>query len=560
MEIKEIISPLLKWWWLILLSTLIAGGTSFYVARQQPPIYSTTTTISVGNAIESLNPSNTELNITQQLAGFYVNLANRGSVRNDVRQALGLNALPSEIFVQQINNTNVIDITVRDTNPARAQAVANELVQQLVLRSPASQQDDLERVAFINSQLDSYETAIEETLQQIAEKQASLANLISARDIRQTQSDISTLEATLQTLRRDYGNLLGSTQRGATNTIRVIETAGLPQWPINNNSMTAVLTAAALGFVIATSAVYLLEYLDDTVKLSTEASRLTGLPTLTGIAAIPAEDRLVTLHQARSPVAEAFRVLRTGIQFSSVDKPRRSLLIASATPLEGKSTVSANLAVVLAQAGHRVLLIDADLRRPTQHTLFDLPNQRGLTDLLLDYDVNARPAEAQLLVDDVTQVTRVQGLVLLTSGRVPPNPSELLGSTKLKHLTDLLLQRFDYVVFDSPPVLSVTDAVVLSAQVDGVILVIRAEKSRRAYTKQMVQTLRDVNANLVGTVLNDLKSGHEGYGSFYYYKDPYTYGTEKPPENAAAAGGAPSKLRNRLAQKQKGNVGSTVGK
>lgn len=531
-----------------MLATVIAGATSFYVASQQPPIYSTTSTIMVGNAIENLNPSNTDLSITQQLASFYVDLANRSSVRNDVRQALGLNGLPSEIYVQQINNTNVIDITVRDTSPARAQAVSNELAQQIILRSPASQQDDLERLAFINKQLDSYETAIEETLQQIADKQASLATLISAREIRQTQNDISSLETTLQTLRRDYSNLLGSTQRGATNTIRVIEGAGLPQRPINSNNMIAVLTAAAVGFVLAASAAYLLEYLDDTIKLPTEASRLTGLPTLTGIAEIKDEDHLITISQSRSPGAEAFRVLRTGIQFSSVDKQRRSLLVTSSTPLDGKSTISANLAVVLAQAGNRVLLIDADLRRPSQHELFDLPNKRGLTDLLVEFDMTSQQEEARLLVDDIAQVTRVEGLLLLTSGRVPPNPSELLGSAKLHRLIDLLAQRFDFIVFDSPPVLSVTDSVVLSTQVDGVILVLRAEKSRRAYTKQMVQTLRDVNANLIGVVLNDLKSRHTGYGSFYYYKDPYTYGDE-PQEDVVVKEKPQSKLRQRLAQK-----------
>lgn len=554
MEIREIISPILKWWWLILLSTVIAGVTSFYVARQQPPIYSTMSTIMVGNAVENLNPSNTELNITQQLAGFYVNLANRSSVRNDVRHALGLDGLPSEIYVQQVNGTNVIDITVRDTNPVRAQAVANELARQLVLRSPASQQDDLERLAFVNNQLDSYETAIEETLQQIAEKQTSLATMISAREIRQTQSDISSLETTLQTLRRDYTNLLGSTERGATNTIRVIEGAGLPQRPVNSNSMLTVLTAAAMGFVLATSAAYLLEYLDDTIKLPTEAARLTGLPTLTGIAEIKGEDRLISMRQSRSPVAEAFRVLRTGIQFSAVDQPRRALLVTSSTPLDGKSTISANLAVVLAQAGNRVLLVDADLRRSTQHVLFDLPNKRGLIDLLLEVDLHngqdkARFSdEARFLVEDIAQMTRVEGLFLLTSGRVPPNPSELLGSVKLRQLINLLRQQFDYLVFDSPPVLSVTDSVVLSTQVDGVILVLRAEKSRRAYTRQMVQTLRDVKANLIGVVLNDLKTRHAGYGSFYYYKDPYTYGDE-PQEGVVVKEKPQSKLRQRLAQK-----------
>ncbi len=556
MDIKEYIAPALKWWWLIFLATIVAGGTSYYAASQQPPLYSTTATIIVGNAIEDPNPSNTDLNITQQLASFYVDLANRPSVQNDARESLGVNRFPSDIFVQQLNNTNVIDITVRDNNPTLAQAAANELVQQLILRSPTAQQDDLERQAFVDQQLDNYENAIQDAEQQIAAKQAELATLISAREIRDVQNDITSLESSLQTLRRDYANLLGNTQEGATNTIRVIEAAPLPTIPINNNFMLSVITAAGVGFVMAVSAAYLLEFLDDTIKLPAQANRVTDLPTLAGIAEIKEDDPLVTVWQTRSPTAEAFRVLRTGIQFSAVDNPRQALLVTSSTPFEGKSTISANLAVVFAQAGNRVLLVDADLRRPSQHEIFDLPNKRGLTNMLMDFEVNNRNEDAKFIVGDITQATRVEGLFLLTSGPVPPNPSELLGSLKMRQLIDFLLAQFDYLIFDSPPVLSVTDSVILSTQVDGVLLVLRAEKSRRGRAKQMVQSLREVNANLIGTILNDLKSKSDGYDAYYYYKDPYTYGEDEIPAETKSP--PQSKLRKRLMRG--GEIKSAAGR
>ncbi len=556
MDIKEYIAPALKWWWLIFLATIVAGGTSYYAASQQPPLYSTTATIIVGNAIEDPNPSNTDLNITQQLASFYVDLANRPSVQNDARESLGVNRFPNDIFVQQLNNTNVIDITVRDNNPTLAQAAANELVQQLILRSPTAQQDDLERQAFVDQQLDNYENAIQDAEQQIAAKQAELATLISAREIRDVQNDITSLESSLQTLRRDYANLLGNTQEGATNTIRVIEAAPLPRIPINNNFMLSVITAAGVGFVLAVSAAYLLEFLDDTIKLPAQANRVTDLPTLAGIAEIKEDDPLVTVWQTRSPTAEAFRVLRTGIQFSAVDNPRQALLVTSSTPFEGKSTISANLAVVFAQAGNRVLLVDADLRRPSQHEIFDLPNKRGLTNMLMDFEVNNRNEDAKFIVGDITQATRVEGLFLLTSGPVPPNPSELLGSLKMRQLIDFLLAQFDYLIFDSPPVLSVTDSVVLSTQVDGVLLVLRAEKSRRGRAKQMVQSLREVNANLIGTILNDLKSKSDGYDAYYYYKDPYTYGEDEIPAETKSP--PQSKLRKRLMRG--GEIKSAAGR
>ncbi len=536
MDLKEYLTPLLRWWWMLILSTLIAAGASFWATRQQPAQYTSSTTLVIGSSIENPNPSQNEIFLSSTLASTYVNLANRASIRDAVQQELGLNWLPD---IRVFQNSNIIDIYVTDVVPERAQAVAAELARQLILRSPSATTDD-QRQAFIEQQLDNYEAKILELNEQIVEKNALLPTLVSAREIANLQAEIDTLQANVQRLETNYALLLQSSSRGAINAIRVLEPAGLPVLPNNPNNLITIAVASGMGLVLAALAAFLLEYLDDTIKTPTELGRVANLPVLTGLAQMRDEEQLVTVKQARSPLAEAFRVLRTGIQFSAVDRARRSLVVVSATPFDGKSTVAANLAAVFAQAGNRVLLIDSDLRRPTQHTILGLPNKQGLTNLLLELDPTQPEAEIERVLAKTVQTTRIEGLSILTSGPIPPNPSELLGSLKMQDLKGLLLQRFDYVIFDSPPVLSVTDAVVLSTQVDGVLMVVRAEKSRRSHLKQMVQILRTVNANLIGLVLNGIKPGSEGYGAYYYYSGKI-YG-----EEGEETGGAMSKLRKRL--------------
>ena len=229
----------------------------------------------------------------------------------------------------------------------------------------------------------------------------------------------------------------------------------------------------------------------------------------------------------RSPTSEAYRVLRTAIQFSVVDKKNSLLLMTSGVSGEGKSTTAGNLAVVLAQAGHNVLLVDGDLRRPSQHTIFTLPNKRGVTSLLLKLNVEDSDADVRNLVEDTVQPTQIEGLHIMTCGPIPPNPSELLGSTKMRRLLEVLDHQYDFVIVDSPPVLSVTDAAVLSALAGTTLIVVRANKSRKDQFKQVVERLEDVNAKVAGVVLNSLKAGSEGHNFYYYYQSPYyTYGDD----------------------------------
>jgi len=204
---------------------------------------------------------------------------------------------------------------------------------------------------------------------------------------------------------------------------------------------------------------------------------------------------LVTISQPRSPISEAYRILRTNLDFSSLDKPLRTLLVTSAGPEEGKSTVLANLAVVTAQAGKKVIIVDSDLRRPSLYRLFGLSNARGLTTMVVDEEAMRQPP---------LQETEVPGLSLLASGPLPPNPADILGSHRMEDIIAILCQRADAVFFDAPPVVAVTDAAVLSTKVDGVLLVISAGRTKRDFARMAKARLEKVNARLLGVVLNNV--------------------------------------------------------
>lgn len=213
--------------------------------------------------------------------------------------------------------------------------------------------------------------------------------------------------------------------------------------------------------------------------------------------------RLITVTQPRSPVSEAYRTLRTNIQFYSLDRAVQTLLITSAGPGEGKSTTLANVAVTFAETGRNVALVDCDLRRPSLHTLFDVPNNTGLTTVI---------REEQAIADALV-TTRVPNLRILPSGPLPPNPSELLGSQRMDRVIEGLRDIAEIVLFDSPPMIAVTDAAVLSSKIDGVVLVVSIGKTKRDHVVRAKRLLGTVNAKVLGVVLNNVKFD----GSLYRY-------------------------------------------
>ncbi|MBI4397833.1 MAG: polysaccharide biosynthesis tyrosine autokinase [Candidatus Omnitrophica bacterium] len=299
-----------------------------------------------------------------------------------------------------------------------------------------------------------------------------------------------------------------------TNVI-VIDPAEVPKTPVLPRKFFNLLLGLFIGIFGGCGLALVFENLDSSIKSKEDVERITETPMLGMIYNWKSEQSEMIVHEDKfASVSEAFRAIRTALLFSSPDKPLRTLMVSSPNPKEGKTLIACNLAVAIAQSGARVVLVDADMRRPRIHKVFRLKNVQGLSNVLT-HTVN--PAE--FIVK-----TEVENLSVLLCGPIPPTPSELLGSKRMAQLIEQLRELYDYVVFDSPPFLSVTDPVVLSTQVDGAIIVTRYNKTHRDALLRGIHSFMDVKANLAGIIINDMNFEQERYrnSSYSYYYGRYT--------------------------------------
>ena len=516
MEVKQYLSILWKWSWLIVLSTLVAAAASFWATSQMPRTYMTSTTLMVGSFIQTNAPSNEDFYISQQLARSYLQLVRRQLVLQATVESLGLDmpwqTLAGQTEASLVPATQLIQISVQGTDPQRTKVIADEIARQLILQSPTQEEDQeqAEHRQFVNQRLALLQAQIEEGEQKVEELESRLVLENSARRIQDIQSQMEGWQQKISLWQTNYASLLDFYNGSRTNSLSVVEPAIVPTTPVGPNVKYYVLVAAAIGFTLAAGAAFVLEFLDDTIKTDDDVDRVLGMPTLGTISRIPRvrepSDNLVSMHYPYSPITEVYRVLRTNIQFSSLNNPSPQLLVTSTVPGEGKTTTACNLAITMAYADQRVILVDTDLRRPSVHQFFGTSNQVGLTSLLLDPSL---PLEAALIE------TPVEGLMVMPSGPLPPNPAELLGSEPMKQRLDQMKEWADAIIFDSPPVLAVTDAAVLGTLASGVILVVDAGRTRTHVVRQAKETLDQVNLKILGVVLNRLPPRRSG-GYFYY--------------------------------------------
>lgn len=323
--------------------------------------------------------------------------------------------------------------------------------------------------------------------------------------------------------------------------VRIENTSRVPRSPVGPARLRNVMVAFFLSLVAGVGLAFLLDFLDDTVKSLDDVDRYIHLPALAMIPASRGGGRIKGVPQAnanpsettalamvddvRSPIAESYRHLRTSLLLSSAGQPPKTILVTSSQPSEGKTTTAINTAFMLAQTGAEVLIIDCDLRRPRLHTQFEVPNSRGLTTWLSgEKDLN----------NLLQTFAKTPNLKILTSGPVPPNPAELLGSEEMRRLLGTLCERFAHIIIDSPPAISFTDASILSTMVDGVMLVVHGGRSSRAVVRRAKQQLLDVGAHIFGVVLNNVKLESQDYYYSGYYSNYYS--TESDSGRGGSAG------------------------
>jgi succinoglycan biosynthesis transport protein ExoP len=306
--------------------------------------------------------------------------------------------------------------------------------------------------------------------------------------------------------------------RGLKNSnIRIIDRAEVPDSPVKPNKKLNLVLGAIVGLFAGVGLSFFFEYLDNTIKTPDDLKRYLGLSflgpvphlDLTETQGLPCPE-MIALHKPKSHISEAYKGLRTSVLFSFPDHSPKTLLITSSSPSEGKTITSVNLAITMAQAGSRVVMIDCDMRKPRLHRLLNMKNEKGISNLLVGH--------CQL--EDVLQAGPVDNLKIITCGHCPPNPSELLVSSKLKTILDELKESFDHIIIDSPPVVAVTDSVIISRVVDGVILVIHGGVTSKEVIMRGQDLLKNVNAPLIGAIINNIDPGKRSY---YYYYQYYYY-------------------------------------
>lgn len=310
-----------------------------------------------------------------------------------------------------------------------------------------------------------------------------------------------------------------------TGNIRIIDKAEVPKEPVKPKKRLSIILAMIVGLFGGTGLAFFVEYLDNTIKTPDDLKQYLNILDLGPVPLFVAENKgnpkdrtsdLIALHSPRSTASESYRGIRTNILFSTAESVPQVILISSSGPREGKTITAANVAITMAQAGSKIVILDCDMRRPEIHNLFGATRDRGMSNILVGIDN----------IGEIIQSTKIPNLDVITSGPIPPNPSEMLGSKRMESLINALRKKYNHILIDSPPVTAVTDALVLSKSADGVIMVIRTGDTARQIVKNGMDQLNNVGAHIIGAVLNGIDLSSSKYSYYYYQYYRYYYGED----------------------------------
>jgi capsular exopolysaccharide synthesis family protein len=423
-------------------------------------------------------------------------------------QVFQVQARPIQTSQNQNVTSSVVELSLVSSDPEAAATLLNVYADTYVA---VRQNLDAEKLIGVTDMLQEQLNQVDEDIAAVSrpidelegqlangsesERQGAAAQLASERERLQPQLD--PLHAQAGELRTKLNDIRFGIELASAGNAQVLSSAGVPDAPVSPNLPLNLAVGVVFGLFLGAALAFVRDYFDDTVKSKEVVEQVTGVATLGLIPKFQGASELVTVTQPSAPAAEAFRSLRTAVKFLGVDRQVRVVQVTSPSPAEGKTFTSVNLAVTFAQAGDRVVIVGGDLRRPRMEEIVDVPLTPGLTGVLIG-DVTLPQA--------IQTVPSVSNLSVLPAGHPPPNPSELLSGERARRLIDVLGQTYDMVVIDCPPVLPVTDSLVLARMVDLTLLVTSANKTSKRGLTRAVEMLRQVDAPLAGTVLNSLSA------------------------------------------------------
>lgn len=481
MELKQYLKIIQRRKWIIILTTVLVTFIVAVLTFLATPEYLSRTTVRIATV--------TNIDYTQVLMNTYARMVTSGTIKGGVRQQVGLNE-PPQLSVEIIPGTELMIISAEAQDPAIAQAIAATAADLLVAQSRevygGSGQSTAEilaaQVAQAEDELNTARAEYDQMLESSPDEQVRLDAL---------SQSITLKERTLATLLDQYEDARIQ-ETLLANSVSVIEPAYLPDTPSKPRVALNLVLGVVVGLISGVALGLLVDNLDTRLHTSDEIEELTQMPTIGKIPSAKDELHIARLNNGHYPQLEAFRRLRTNILTAGKQEGPQVVLLTSAQRGEGKSTVSANLAVTIAQSGRKVILVDCDMRLPTVHKVFDLPNKRGLTSVLTE----------EVELEDAILYSTFPRLHILTSGPLPPNPTELLGSPQMISLVRRMQEQFDFVLLDTPALLSVADAAVLAPIADSIIWVISRAQTRRGDIETVRRQLENVRARSVEVVIN----------------------------------------------------------
>lgn len=540
MTIAQYWSILVKQWRLIVICTAVVGLGASIGSGLITPLYQSTVLVQIAIRVGSNQADYNSLLASDQLVQTEATLATSDPVLREVAShysGLSVEQLLREVTATPKLNTQLFEISVLDASPTRAATLANDIATTLIRQQlQAVQQDNSQLQQQIQLDTENTKRQIDSTTAEIATLRAQGGN----------QSKIAVLESQLSRLQQHYSQWqaalaqLELTQAENANFLHIAQAAQPPSRPAQPNLLLNTSAGLLAGLLLGMLLAVLFEQLDVRVRTSEALVQLLDWSVLATIwQAGPKEDVInPTGSQAN---VEAFRILRTNIGFSAVDRPLRSLLVTSALPRDGKSVTAANLAIFMAKAGKTTLLIDADLRRPGQHDLFGLSSDRmGLSNAVLAFSMSDVPGKntsashrlhpttlqpggaltaTNPSLEPFVHSVGIPNLWVMPSGPLPPNPSELLDSKAMQRLlTGIANYGVEVVIFDTPPLLGLSDASILASKVDGTLVVVDITCANKKNMKQTKTALIQAGAHVLGCVVNkQRRSRHDTTYSYYYY-------------------------------------------